>query len=103
VTPLPGVKWNWWRKGMMGSAKANYDGVVAFSQIDFHEDWTKLTVPVLVMLGDDDQLVSYSDSAPLSAWLLPNGILKTYPGLFAQHADNQSRDDQRDLLAFIQS
>src|SRR3954471_13178016 len=57
---------NWWRQGMMGGAKAHYDGIVAFSQTDFTEDLKKITVPVLVMHGDDDQIVPYADSAPLS-------------------------------------
>ena len=70
---------NWWRQGMMGGAKAHYDGIVAFSQTDFTEDLKKITVPVLVMHGDDDQIVPYADSGPLSAQLLPNGTLKTYP------------------------
>ena len=71
---------NWWRQGMMGGAKAHYDGIVAFSQTDFTEDLKKITVPVLVMHGDDDQIVPYQDSAPLSAQLVKNGTLKTYAG-----------------------
>src|SRR5205814_761481 len=71
---------NWWRQGMMGGAKAHYDGIVAFSQTDFTEDLKKITVPVLVMHGDDDQIVPYADSAPLSAKLLKNSTLKTYKG-----------------------
>jgi predicted dienelactone hydrolase len=70
------VIWNWWR----GHAKAHYDGIVAFSQTDFTEDLKKITVPVLVMHGDDDQIVPYADSAPLSAKLLKNSTLKTYKG-----------------------
>src|SRR5438034_9351607 len=65
---------------MMGGAKAHYDGIVAFSQTDFTEDLKKITVPVLVMHGDDDQIVPYADSAPLSAKLLKNSTLKTYKG-----------------------
>ena len=65
---------------MMGGAKAHYDGIVAFSQTDFTEDLKKITVPVMVMHGDDDQIVPYADSAPLSAKLLKNGTLKTYKG-----------------------
>jgi dienelactone hydrolase len=61
---------------MMGGAKAHYDGIVAFSQTDFTEDLKKITVPVLVMHGDDDQIVPYADSAPLSAKLLKNGTLR---------------------------
>ena len=71
---------NWWRQGMMGGAKAHYDGVVAFSQTDFTEDLKQISVPVLVMHGDDDQIVPYADSAPLTAKLLRNGTLKTYSG-----------------------
>src|SRR5439155_847854 len=76
--PSQGVIWNWWRQGMMGGAKAHYEGIVAFSQTDFTEDLKKITVPVLVMHGDDDQIVPYADSAPLSAKLLKNSTLKTY-------------------------
>src|ERR1700691_3769709 len=71
---------NWWRQGMMGGAKAHYDGVVAFSQTDFTEDLKGISVPVLVMHGDDDQIVPYADSGPLSAKLVQNGPLKTYNG-----------------------
>src|SRR5262249_25783622 len=78
--PSQDVIWNWWRQGMMGGAKAHYDGIVAFSQTDFTEDLKKITVPVLVMHGDDDQIVPYADSAPLSAKLLRNGTLRTYKG-----------------------
>jgi non-heme chloroperoxidase len=67
-----GVIWYWWRQGMMGGAKAHYDGIVAFSQTEYTEDLKKSTVPVLVMHGDDDQIVPYPDSAPLSAKLLKN-------------------------------
>jgi non-heme chloroperoxidase len=63
---------------MMGGAKAHYGGIVAFSQTDFTEDLKKINVPVLVMHGDDDQIVPYADSGPLSAKLLENGRLKTY-------------------------
>ena len=73
----------------MGGAKAHYDGIVAFSQTDFTEDLKKITVPVLVMHGDDDQIVPYADSGPLSAKLVQNGTLKTYHGLPARHADHR--------------
>src|SRR3977135_2881138 len=78
--PSEAVIQNWWRQGMMGGANAHYDGIVAFSQTDFPEDLKKITVPVLVMHGDDDQIVPYADSAPLSAELLKNSTLKTYEG-----------------------
>jgi non-heme chloroperoxidase len=103
----PGAKvsqatiWNWWRQGMMGGAKAHYDGVVAFSQTDFTEDLKKITVPVQVMHGDDDQIVPYADSAPLSAKLLKNGTLITYKGFPHGMPTTESETMNRDLLAFI--
>ena len=101
--PNEGVIANWWRQGMMGGAKAHYDGVVAFSQTDFTEDLRALQLPVLVMHGDDDQVVPYADSGPLSAELLANGILKTYAGyphgMPTTHADVINAD----LLEFIRS
>ena len=86
---------NWWRQGMMGGAKAHYDGIVAFSQTDFTEDLKKITVPVLVMHGDDDQIVPYADSAPLSAKLLQERHLENLQGLSPRHADDRSRHHQR--------
>ena len=76
-----GVIRNWWRQGMMGGVKAHYDCIKAFSETDFTEDLKAIEVPTLVLHGDDDQIVPYADSAPLSAKLLRNGTLKTYPGL----------------------
>jgi len=94
---------NWWRQGMMGGAKAGYDGIVAFSQTDFTEDLKKIQIPVLVMHSEDDQIVPYVAAGPKSAELLPNGILKTYKdfphGMPTTHADNINAD----LLEFIQS
>jgi non-heme chloroperoxidase len=94
---------NWWRQGMMGGAKAHYDGIVAFSQTDFTEDLKKITVPALVMHGDDDQIVPYADSGPLSAQLLPNGTLKTYHGFPHGMPTTQADTINADLLAFVQS
>lgn len=98
-----GVILNWWRQGMMGGAQAHYDGIVAFSQTDFTESLKKVTVPVLVMHGDDDQIVPYDNSGPLSAQLLPKGTLKTYKGyphgMPTTHADVINQD----LLAFFRS
>ena len=79
----------------MGGAKAHYDGIVAFSQTDFTEDLKKINVPVLVMHGDDDQIVPYADSAPLSAKLLKNGTLKTYKGFPHGMPTTEADDDQR--------
>ncbi|WP_336331572.1 alpha/beta hydrolase [Pseudomonas putida] len=103
VEASEGIISNWWRQGMIGSAKAHYDGIVAFSQTDFTEDLKGITQPVLVMHGDDDQIVPYENSGVLSAKLLPNGTLKTYKGyphgMPTTHADVINAD----LLAFIRS
>src|SRR5207247_4097596 len=101
--PLQAVIWNWWRQGMMGGAKAHYDGIVAFSQTDFTDDLKKITVPVLVIHSEDDQIVPYHAAGPLSAKLLKNGTLKTYKdyphGMITTHADVINAD----LLAFIKA
>src|SRR3978361_28120 len=99
--PSEAIIENWWRQGMMGGAKAHYDGIVAFSQTDFTEDLKKITVPVLVMHGDDDQIVPYADSAPLSAKLLKNGTLKTYKGFPHGMPTTEAATINVDLLAFI--
>jgi len=96
-----GVILNWWRQGMMGGIKAHYDGVVAFSQTDFTEDLKKIEVPVLVMHGDDDQIVPYAASGPLSAKLLPKGQLKTYKGFPHGMPTTEAATINADLLAFI--
>jgi non-heme chloroperoxidase len=101
VEPSEPLIQNWWRQGMMGGAKAHYDGIVAFSRTDFTEDLKKITVPVLVMHGDDDQIVPYADSAPLSAELLQNGTLKTYAGFPHGMPTTQAETINADLLAFI--
>jgi non-heme chloroperoxidase len=95
------VIWNWWRQAMMGGAKDQYDGVVAFSQVDFTEDLKKITVPVLVMHGTDDQIVPYSDSAPLSAKLLRNSTLKTYKGFPHGMPTTEADTINADILAFL--
>jgi non-heme chloroperoxidase len=96
-----GVIDNWWRQGMMGGAKAHYDCIKAFSETDFTDDLKKIDVPVLLMHGDDDQIVPYPASAPLSAKLLKHGTLKTYPGL--PHGMCTTHPDviNPDMLAFI--
>ncbi|HEV2841474.1 MAG TPA: alpha/beta hydrolase [Chthoniobacterales bacterium] len=86
---------------MMGGAKAHYDGIVAFSQTDFTEDLKKITVPVLVMHGDDDQIVPYADSAPLSAKLLKNSTLKTYQGFPHGMPTTEADTINADLLTFV--
>jgi len=94
---------NWWRQGMMGGAKAHYDGIVAFSQTDFTEDLKKISVPTLVMHGDDDQIVPYADSGVLSAKLLKKGTLKLYKGFPHGMPTTQAATINADLLKFIQS
>jgi non-heme chloroperoxidase len=103
----PGVKslesaiQNWWRQGMMGGAKAHYDGIVAFSQTDFTEDLKKITVPVLVMHSEDDQIVPYVASGPLTAKLLKNGTLKTYKDFPHGMITTQAETVNAELLAFF--
>jgi non-heme chloroperoxidase len=101
--PIPAVFQNWWRQGMMGSAKAHYEGIKAFSETDFTDDLKKITVPVLVMHGDDDQIVPYADSAPLSVKLLKNGTLKTYKGFPHGCPTTQADTINADLLAFLKA
>ncbi|KNX78000.1 alpha/beta hydrolase [Pseudomonas sp. 250J] len=98
-----GVILNWWRQGMMGGAQAHYDGIVAFSQTDFTASLKKVTVPVLVMHGDDDQIVPYENSGPLSAKLLPQGILKTYKGYPHGMPTTHAQVINQDLLAFFRA
>lgn len=88
---------------MMGSAKAHYEGIKAFSETDFTDDLKKITVPVLVMHGDDDQIVPYADSAPLSVKLLKNGTLKTYKGFPHGCPATQAGTINADLLTFLKA
>jgi non-heme chloroperoxidase len=94
---------NWWRQGMMGGAKAHYDGIVAFSQTDFTEDLKKITVPVLVMHSEDDQIVPYVAAGPNSAKLLKNGTLKTYKDFPHGMPTTQADTINADLLAFLKA
>ncbi|MGN6096113.1 MAG: alpha/beta fold hydrolase [Bosea sp. (in: a-proteobacteria)] len=103
VTPIPGTIQNWWRQGMMGSAKAHYDGIKAFSETDQTDDLKAITVPTLVMHGDDDQVVPYEDAALKAVKLLKGGTLKLYKGyphgMLTTHADVINPD----LLAFVKA
>ena len=98
-----GLIQNWWRQGMAGGTKAHYDCIAAFSETDFSEDLKAISVPVLVLHGEDDQVVPIADSAHKAIKLLQNGTLKTYPGLshgfFATHPDLVNAD----LLAFVEA
>ena len=94
---------NWWRQGMVGGAKAHYDGIKAFSETDFTDDLKKFDVPTLIIHGDDDQIVPIADSAMLAVKLLKKGTLKVYEkfphGMCTTHADVVNPD----ILAFIKS
>ncbi len=99
----PGVIQNWWRQGMMGSAKAHYEGIKAFSETDQTGDLQAISVPTLVLHGEDDQIVPIADAALKSIKLLKQGTLKTYPGyphgMLTVHADELNAD----LLAFVKA
>ena len=101
--PSEAIIQNWWRQGMMGGAKAHYDGIVAFSQTDFTGDLKQITVPVLVMHSEDDQIVPYAAAGPRSAELLQNGTLKTYEGFPHGMPTTQADTINADLLAFLRS
>ena len=101
--PSQGIIQNWWRQGMMGGSKAHYEGIKAFSETDQTEDLKAITVPTLILHGDDDQVVPYKDAALLQEKLLKNCKMKIYPGFphggFTTHADMVNAD----ILAFIKA
>ena len=101
VLPMQGVVDNWWRQGMMGGIKAHYDCIKAFSETDFTEDLKSIEVPVLLLHGDDDQVVPIADSALIGIKLLRHGTLKVYPGYPHGMATTHSDVINQDLLAFI--
>ena len=103
ATVSEGVVDNWWRQGMMGGAKAHYDCIKAFSETDFTEDLKAIDVPVLVMHGDDDQIVPIADSALLSIKLLKKGELKVYKGFPHGMATTHADVINADLLAFFKA
>ena len=96
-----GIIQNWWRQGMMGSALAHYEGIKAFSETDQTDDLKTITVPTLVMQGDDDQIVPYKDASALQAKLLKNGTLKIYPGFPHGMMTTYSDVINTDILAFV--
>ena len=98
-----GVIRNWWRQGMTGATKAHYECVKAFSETDFTDDLRAIAVPVLVLHGEDDQVVPIADSALLSIKLLKKGMLKTYPGYSHGMATTHADVINRDMLAFIRN
>ena len=101
VTPIEGLIRNWWRQGMMGSVKAGYECIKAFSETDFTEDLKAIDVPVLVIHSEADQVVPYADSAPLAVQLLKNGSLKTYTDL--PHGCHATHPEliNADILGFV--
>ncbi|UHS64417.1 alpha/beta hydrolase (plasmid) [Agrobacterium vaccinii] len=103
ATVHEGVIQNWWRQGMMGGAKAHYDGITAFSETDQTEDLKAISIPTLVLHGEDDQIVPIADSAHKSVKLLKNGTLKTYPGFSHGMLTVNADVLNADLLTFIQS
>jgi non-heme chloroperoxidase len=92
---------NWWRQGMIGGAKPQYDCIKVFSETDFTEDLKAIKAPVLILHGDDDQIVPIADSALLSAKLVKNATLKVYPGLPHGMCTTHPELINHDLLAFI--
>jgi non-heme chloroperoxidase len=103
VKVYPAIADNWWRQGMMGGTKAHYDCIKAFSVTDFTDDLKKIDVPVLVLHGEDDQIVPIADSALLSVKLLKKGTLKTYPGFPHGMATTHAEVINKDLLAFFKA
>jgi non-heme chloroperoxidase len=100
---IPAVIDNWWRQGMMGSAKAHYDGVKAFSETDQTDDLKAINVPTLVLHGDDDQVVPYKNAGVLQAEILPNATLKIYEGFSHGMLTVNADVINPDLLAFVQA
>jgi len=103
VAPIEGLIRNWWRQGMMGSVKAGYECIKAFSETDFTEDLKSIEVPVLVIHSEADQIVPYADSAPLSVQLLKNGRLKTYQDLPHGCHSTHPQLINADILAFARN
>jgi non-heme chloroperoxidase len=103
ATVHQGVIQNWWRQGMMGSAKAHYEGIKAFSETDQTDDLKAISVPTLVLHGEDDQIVPIGDAALKSIKLLKNGTLKTYPGFSHGMLTVNADVLNSDLLAFVQA
>lgn len=103
ATVSQGIVQNWWRQGMMGGAKAHYDGIKAFSETDQTDDLTAITVPTLVLQGDDDQVVPYKNASLLQAKLVKISTLKIYPGFSHGMCTVNADVINADLLAFIRA
>ena len=98
-----GIIDNWWRQGMMGGTKAHYDCIKVFSETDHTEDLKKITVPMLVMHSEDDQIVPFADAAPLAVKLLKHGTLKVYKDLPHGMPTTHAEIINADLLAFLKA
>ncbi len=98
-----GIREHWWLQGMMGGVKAHYDCIKAFSETDFTEDLKKIDIPVLVMHGEDDQIVPIVAAGPLSAKILKNATLKVYPGFPHGMPTTNADRINADLLVFCQA
>ena len=98
-----GIRDNWWRQGMMGGVKAHHDGIKAFSETDFTEDLKSVDIPVLVMHGEDDQIVPFQLTAVKAVKLLRHGKLISYPGFPHGMPATEATTINKDLLAFIKS
>ena len=96
-----GIQDNWWRQGMMGGIKAHYDCIEAFAQTDFTEDLKSVDIPVLVMHGEDDQIVPIDITAKVAVTLLKHGKLITYPGFPHGMPTTEAETINKDLLEFI--
>jgi non-heme chloroperoxidase len=96
-----GIQDNWWRQGMMGGIKAHYDCIKVFSETDFTSDLKSIEFPVLVLHGDDDQIVPYQTTAVKADELLKNSKLIIYPGLSHGMPTTEAETINKDILAFI--
>jgi len=103
ATVSEGIRWNWWRQGMMGSIKAQYECVRVLSETEFFDDLESIDIPVLVMHGEDDQICPFDATGAKSIKLLKNGTLKSYPGLPHGMPTTHADIINADLLAFIQA
>jgi non-heme chloroperoxidase len=96
-----GIRERWWLQGMTGSVKAHYDCIKAFSETDFTEDLKQIDIPVLVMHGDDDQIVPIGAAGLMSAEILKNATLKVYPGFPHGMPTTNAEQINTDLLEFF--
>jgi non-heme chloroperoxidase len=101
-TVSQGLRDFFWFQGMQAGLNACYDCIKAFSETDFTEDLKKIDVPMLILHGDDDQIVPINDSALLSAALVKGSTLKVYPGAPHGMCSTHKNQVNADLLAFIQ-